>query len=96
MADESNTTTPPLVSNSGEPLGGGPGEVESQAAQIEALKAELESLRQSVAAMTSQARNVAGMGVHVAVDDVEGMLKRNVFASVGIAALIGYVWGKIR
>jgi len=95
MADESIPTKPPLVSENGEPLGS-EAAFEDHAAQIEALRAELESLRQSVTSMTVSAKSVVGMGANVAIDDVEEILKRNVFASVGIAAFFGYLWGKIR
>lgn len=64
--------------------------------QLQSLKAELEKLRQSVAAIAAAARGVATEKMDVTITDVEEALKRNVFASVGIAALIGYVWGRTR
>ena len=39
---------------------------------------------------------VATEKVDMTVADIEGALKRNVLASVGIAALVGYLWGGTR
>ena len=67
-----------------------------QADQIDTLKSELETLKTSVATVTAQARHLAGTSVSVAVADAEEVLKRNVFASVAIAAAVGYLWGRTR
>lgn len=64
--------------------------------QLQALKSELEKLRQSVASISATARGMVTEKVDVTIADVEETLKRNVFASVGIAALLGYLWSKIR
>lgn len=96
MADESQLTRPPLVTQNGDPLGIEPAAIDDQAAQIKALKAEIESLKEAVAAVASTAKTLVGTSANVAMDDVEEILKRNVFASVGIAAFIGYLWGRIR
>jgi ElaB/YqjD/DUF883 family membrane-anchored ribosome-binding protein len=96
MADESNLAGPPLVTQNGDPLRTGSLSTEDQAAQIEALKTELESLKQSISAVASTAKNLVGTSTNAALEDAEEILKRNVFASVGIAAFIGYLWGKIR
>lgn len=64
--------------------------------QLKALKAELKSLKHSVAMITTTARGVATKKVDMTVADIEEGLKRNVFASVGIAALVGYLWGRTR
>lgn len=69
---------------------------DEQAAQLDALKAELETLKLSVASITATARGLAATSANAMIDDAEEHLKRNVFASVGIAALIGYLWGRAR
>ena len=96
MADESIQTRPPLVTQTGEPLMTESAAMEDRADQIKALKVELESLKESVAAISSTAKSLVGTGANLAMDDAEEILKRNVFASVGIAAFIGYLWGKVR
>ena len=69
---------------------------ELAADQLEALTAELERLKESVAAVASSARGFAATRVETTIADVEEALKRNVFISVGAALFIGYVWGKSR
>jgi ElaB/YqjD/DUF883 family membrane-anchored ribosome-binding protein len=64
--------------------------------QLEALKVELENIKQSVAKIAATARGVATEKVDVTIADVEEALRKNVFASVGVAALIGYLWGRTR
>ncbi|UVC10510.1 hypothetical protein IHQ71_07915 [Rhizobium sp. TH2] len=88
------TKTPPLVDGNGSALK----RDKTNAAddQLKALKAELENLKHSVATIATTARGVASEKVDVTVADVEEALKRNVFASVGIAALVGYLWGRTR
>lgn len=97
MVGENSDMEPSLVNQNGRPLTRNdvplPGE---QTAQIDALKAELETLKTSVAAVTSQAKTLAGTSVNVAVADAEEILKRSVFASVAIAAVVGYLWGRTR
>lgn len=88
------TKTPPLVDGKGSALK----REKTNAAdeQLKALKAELENLKQSVATIATTAQGLATEKVDVTIADVEEALKRNVFASVGIAVLIGYVWGRTR
>lgn len=88
------TKTPPLVDGNGSALK----REKTTAAddQLKALKAELENLKHSLATIATTARGVATEKVDVTVADVEEALKRNVFASVGIAALVGYLWGRTR
>jgi len=88
------TKTPPLVDGNGSALK----RDKTNAAddQLKALKAELENLKHSVATIATTARGVATEKVDLTVADVEEALKRNVFASVGIAALVGYLWGRTR
>lgn len=69
---------------------------EEQAAQVEALMQELETLKTSVASITITARGLASTSANAMAAEAEGYLKRNVFASVGIAAFIGYLWGRTR
>lgn len=93
-SSETTTKTPPLVDGNGSALN----RDKTNAAddQLKALKAELENLKRSVATIATTARGVATEKVDVTVADVEEALKRNVFASVGIAALVGYLWGRTR
>jgi ElaB/YqjD/DUF883 family membrane-anchored ribosome-binding protein len=67
-----------------------------QAAQLEALRAEIASLKESVSSLASAAKTVASTSFNNMAAEAEVVLKRNVFASVGIAAFIGYVWGRTR
>lgn len=64
--------------------------------QLQALASELETLKQSVMKIAQTARAAATDQVDVTIADIEKTLTRNVFASVGIAALIGYLWGRSR
>lgn len=70
--------------------------VDEQAAQVEALRAELETLKASVASITATARGLARTSATAMAVDAEEYLQRNVFASVGIAAFVGYLWGRTR
>jgi len=96
MADESNVTTRPLVSATGEPLRNDPSMGDEQSAQLAALKREIETLKESISVIASTAKSLAGTSFDSTVNDTEEILKRNVFASVGIAAVIGYLWGRTR
>lgn len=69
---------------------------DDQSAQLEALKAELTSLKETVTSLASTARGLATTSFNTMADDAEEVLKRNVFVSVGIAALVGYLWGRSR
>jgi ElaB/YqjD/DUF883 family membrane-anchored ribosome-binding protein len=96
--DESIATKSTLVNQSGQPLSraNDTTNVEDQAAQIAALKAEIESLSKSVNTIATTAKGLAVTSIDAAVDDAEQMLKRNVFAAVGTAAFLGYLWGRTR
>lgn len=72
------------------------GPVDDQAAQVQALRAELETLKASVASVTATARELARTSATGMAVDAEEYLQRNVFASVGIAAFVGYLWGRTR
>ena len=88
------TKTPPLVDGNGSALT--LDRTNAADDQLKALKAELENLKHSVATIATTARGVATEKVDLTVADVEEALKRNVFASLGIAALVGYLWGRTR
>ena len=64
--------------------------------RVKDLAAEMETLRLQLAEIALTAREVANKKVDVTVADIEETLTRNVFASVGIAALAGYLWGRLR
>jgi hypothetical protein len=88
------TKTPPLVDGNGTALTRN--RTNAADDQLKALKTELENLKHSVATIATTARGVATEKVDLTVADVEEALKRNVFASLGIAALVGYLWGRTR
>lgn len=97
---ESSLANPPLVDSHGAELKDTTTKPASEpvdhAAQLELVRAEIENLRQSVATIAATAKSLAAEGVEVTVADLEETLKRNVFLSVGIAAFVGYVWGRTR
>jgi hypothetical protein len=66
------------------------------AAQIEALKVDVEDLTQSLARIAGTAKGLASDQYAATVAELEETLKRNVFVSVGIAAFAGYLWGRTR
>lgn len=66
------------------------------AQQIEAIKTELERLKQSIATIASRTSNLAANQAEVTISEVEEALRRNVFISVGAALLLGYFWGRSR
>ena len=96
MADESIVTRRPFVSATGEPLQNGPSIGDEQSAQLATLRADIETLKESISVIASTAKNLASASVEDALSDAQDVLKRNVFASVGIAALMGYLWGRTR
>ena len=73
---------------------GSPGD--HQVDQLEALRAELDILKESVASITATARGLAKTSANAMAIDVENYLQRNIFASVGIAWFVGYLWGRSR
>lgn len=87
-----------LVDNHGMVLHNGPDVMPREAsnAQLESFKAEIENLRQSVAAIAAIAKSFGADKIELTIADVEETLNRNVFISVGIAALIGFASGRIR
>jgi hypothetical protein len=98
MTDEDKVENPQLVDSHGTALNNGT-DVKPRGvsdAQLESLKAEIENLRRSVAAIAANAKSFGADRIELTIADVEETLKRNVFMSVGIAALVGYVWGRIR
>lgn len=75
---------------------GSPGEQQEQVDQLEALRAELDTLKESVASMTATARGLAKTSANAMAIEVENYLQRNIFAAVGIAWFVGYLWGRSR
>lgn len=67
-----------------------------QVQQVEVLREELTRLKESVAAIASTVSELAAGSVEKTAADIEETLKSNVFVSVSVAALIGYVWGRTR
>ena len=65
-----------------------------QKEQIAALKTELERLRESVQQIASGTRQIASAEFKELTSAAEERLKQNVFLSVGIAAVVGYLWGR--
>jgi hypothetical protein len=98
MTDDDRVENPQLVDSHGMALNNGPDVKPREAtdAQLESLKTEIENLRRSVAAIAANAKSFGADKIELTIADVEETLKRNVFMSVGIAALIGYAWGRIR
>jgi len=65
-----------------------------QKEQIAELKNELERLRESVQQIASGTRQIASAEFKELATAAEEKLKQNVFLSVGIAAVVGYLWGR--
>jgi ElaB/YqjD/DUF883 family membrane-anchored ribosome-binding protein len=65
-----------------------------QSEQLAALKAEVERLRESIGQVASGTSQLASAEFKELASAAEKKLKENVFLSVGIAAAIGYLWGR--
>lgn len=85
---------PSLVDSKGDPIDRNDSPMADD--RLKDLAAEMETLRLQLAEIAQTARQVATKKVDVTVADIEETLTRNVFASVGIAALAGYLWGRLR
>jgi ElaB/YqjD/DUF883 family membrane-anchored ribosome-binding protein len=72
------------------------GSTDDQAAQMEALKTEIAALKETVTSLASTARGLASTSFNAMAADAEEVLKRKVFVSVGVAAFVGYLWGRSR
>lgn len=68
----------------------------SHAAQLFALEAELKALKASVQAYAPPEPVSAGAAFEAMAGEVEQLLRRDVFASVTVAAVVGYLWGRLR
>jgi len=68
----------------------------SQSEQIAALRSEVERLRDSIQQIASGSSQLASAEFRELTNAAEERLKRNVFLSVGMAALVGYLWGRTR
>jgi prefoldin subunit 5 len=65
-----------------------------QKEQIAALKSEIERLRDSIQQIASGTTQIASAEFKELSAMAEEKLKQNVFVSVGVAAFIGYLWGR--
>ena len=64
--------------------------------ELEALRAEVDRLRGSLQEIASSSRRLASAEFDELKTAAEEKLKQNVFLSVGVAALVGYLWGRSR
>jgi ElaB/YqjD/DUF883 family membrane-anchored ribosome-binding protein len=69
---------------------------DTQNKQIEDLQAEVKRLQSSIQGIAASSSKIVSREVDDAVSDIESKLKENVFLSIGVAAFVGFVWGKIR
>ena len=68
----------------------------SQREQIAALKTEIERLRESIQQIASGSSQLAASEFRAATHTLEQRIQENAFLSVGIAAFLGFVWGRFR
>lgn len=64
--------------------------------ELNALKAEVARIRESVSEVTSASGRLTRTGAIAIRDDIEERVRARPIAAVAIAALIGYVWGATR
>ena len=72
------------------------GFVPDSSQQIEALRAEIDRLQDSIREIASGSKRLATTEFDELKAAAEEKLRENVFLSVGIAALVGYLWGRAR
>jgi ElaB/YqjD/DUF883 family membrane-anchored ribosome-binding protein len=65
-----------------------------QSEQIAALRAEIERLTESVRQVAAGTSEIATAEFKELAAAAERKLKQNVFVSVGVAAALGYLWGR--
>ena len=65
-----------------------------QQEQLAALKLEMDRLRESLQQIASGTSQIASAEFRELTAAAEEKLKQNVFISVGVAAFLGYVWGR--
>jgi ElaB/YqjD/DUF883 family membrane-anchored ribosome-binding protein len=64
--------------------------------EIAALRAEIDRLRGSIHEIASGSKRLVSAEVTEFRAIAEDKLKQNVFLSVGVAAFVGYLWGRTR
>ena len=64
--------------------------------ELEALRAEIDRLRGSIKEIASSSKRLATVEFDELKAAAEEKLKENVFLSVGVAAVVGYLWGRAR
>ncbi|AXV18359.1 hypothetical protein CYG48_21750 (plasmid) [Neorhizobium sp. SOG26] len=64
--------------------------------EVQALRREVARLRESAAEIGYASVRVAQSEAEVVLDDVRDRVRKRPLAAVGIAALIGYIWGLTR
>ena len=64
--------------------------------ELEALRAEIDRLRASIHEIASGSKRIATAEWDELKAAAEMKLTQNVFLSVGVAALAGYLWGRTR
>jgi ElaB/YqjD/DUF883 family membrane-anchored ribosome-binding protein len=64
--------------------------------ELDALRAEIDRLRASIHEIASSSKRLATAEFDELKTAAEEKLNQNVFLSVGVAALVGYLWGRTR
>lgn len=62
--------------------------------EVDGLRAEIDRLRASIQEIASSSKRLATAELDELKTAAEETLKQNVFLSVGVAAMVGYLWGK--
>ena len=62
--------------------------------ELHALRAEIARLQESIQQIVSSSKRIANAEYSDLRDATEAKLKENVFLSIGIAAFVGYLWGR--
>jgi hypothetical protein len=64
--------------------------------ELDALKAEVAQIKTSAVEVTSASGRLVRTGALALREDIEGRIRAKPLAALGIAALVGYVWGATR
>lgn len=64
--------------------------------ELHAMRSEISRMRESLLEVGSASGRLAKAGVSSLKDDAERRIRERPFASVGVAALLGYLWGLTR
>jgi ElaB/YqjD/DUF883 family membrane-anchored ribosome-binding protein len=75
---------------------GSEGFVPDTSQELEALRSEIDRLRNSIQEIASSSKRLATAEFDELKASAEEKLKQNVFLSVGVAAVVGYFWGRTR